>query len=73
MRDISSINPFRLTTSVLNDHIKSSQRKNLVAIASEQQMFASLQPYSDGCLRRATLGKPSLGEAGVLGKAAALS
>ena len=33
-------------------------------------MFASLQPYIDGCLRRATLGKASLGEAGVLGKPA---
>ena len=36
-------------------------------------MFASLKPYIDGCLRRATLGKSSLVEAGVLGKAAALS
>ena len=36
-------------------------------------MFASLQPYVDGCLRRATLGKSSLGEIGVLGTAAALS
>ena len=68
------INPFRLTMCVLNDHIKSPQRNNKrLTISSEQQMFASLQPYVDGCLRRATLGKSSLGEAGVLGTAAALS
>ena len=68
------INPFRLTMCVLNDHIKSPQRKNKrLAVSSEQQMFASLEPYIDGCLRRATLGKSSLGEAGVLGKAAVLS
>ena len=68
------INPFRLTMCVLNDHIKSPQRNNKhLAISSEQQMFASLQPYVDGCLRRAALGKSSLGEAGVLGTAAALS
>ena len=36
-------------------------------------MFASLQPYVDGCPRRAALGKSSLGEIGVLGTAAALS
>ena len=73
MRDIKSINPFRPITRVLNDHNKSSQHKKLVAVASEQQIFASLQPYIDGCLRRATLGKSSLGEAGALGTAAALS
>ena len=68
------INPFRLTTCVLNDHIKSPQRNNKrMALSSEQQMFASLQPYVDGCPRRATLRRSSLGEAGVLGTAAALS
>ena len=36
-------------------------------------MFASLQPYIDECLRRATPGKSSLGEPGVLEKAAVLS
>ena len=66
--------PFRLTMCVLNDHIKSPQRNNKrLAISSEQQMFASLQPYVAGCLRRASLGKSSLGEAGALGTAAALS
>ena len=53
--------------------MKSPQRKKHVAVASEQQIFASLQPYIDGCLRRATLGKSSLGKAGVLGKATVLS
>ena len=68
------INQSRLTMCVLNDHIKSLQRNNKrLAVSSEQQMFASLQPYVDGCLRRATLRKSSLGEAGVLGTAAALS
>ena len=68
------INPFRLTMCVLNDHIKSPKRNNeRLAVSSEQQMFASLQPYVDGCLRRASLGKSSLGEAGALGTAAALS
>ena len=66
--------PFRLTMCVLNDHIKSPQRNNKrLALSSEQQMFASIQPYIDGCLIRASLGKVSLGEAGVLGKAAVLS
>ena len=67
------ITPSASLTRVLNDHIKSPQRKKLVAVALEQQIFASLQPYVDECLRRATLGKSSLGEAGVLGTAAALS
>ena len=74
MREITSINPFRLTMCVLNDYNESPQRNNKrLAISSEQQMFASLQLYIDGCLRRATLGKPCLGEAGVLGNAAVLS
>ena len=75
MREITSINPSRLPTMcVLNDHIKSPQRSiKHLAVSSEQQMFASLQPYVDGCHRRATLRKPSLGEAGVLGRAATVS
>ena len=74
MREITSINLFRLTTCVLNDLIKSLQRNDKrLALSTEQQMYASLQPYVDGCIRRATLGKSSLGEAGVLGNAAALS
>lgn len=60
-------------TRVAHDHIKSPQRNTFVAVSSEQQILASLHPYIDGCLRIAFIRKSSLGTAGVLRKAVALS
>lgn len=68
MHDITSTNRFRLKTRELGKYITSPQRNKPVTITSE----ASLQSNIDGCLRRATLGKFSLGEAAPLGKTTAL-
>lgn len=64
--DITSSKPNNVHTC---DNTTSPQRNEILAVAWEQQMFASLQPHSDWCLKRATLVWFSLEEAASLGTA----
>ena len=43
MRDIKSINPFRLIIRVLNDHTKSSQLKNLSQLPQNSKSMSALE------------------------------